>query len=97
MEKKKRQQELEFVRMDLLEKNYMNFDMQYHDYIGEQTAFVLQEWERFEEFIHQYFVLWVPVRVMCCTMGGNSSPNICILKVASHDITYSILSECWLK
>ena len=51
MEKRKRQQELEFVRMDLLEKNYMDFDMQYHDYIGEQTAFVLQEWERFEELM----------------------------------------------
>lgn len=37
--------------MDLLEKNYSDFEMQYHDYIGEQTAFVLQDWERFEELL----------------------------------------------
>jgi len=51
MEKRKRQQELEFVQMDLLERNYLDFDVQYHDYIGEQTTFVLQEWERFEELL----------------------------------------------
>ena len=38
-------------QMDLLEKNYSDFEMQYHDYIGEQTAFVLQDWERFEELL----------------------------------------------
>mgnify|MGYP003301981044 CR=1 FL=1 len=51
MEKRKRQQELEFVQMDLLERNYLDFDMQYHDYIGEQATFVLQEWERVEELL----------------------------------------------
>ena len=29
----------------------MDFDIQYHDYIGEQTAFVLQNWERFKEVL----------------------------------------------
>lgn len=51
MEKRKRQQDLEFAQMDLLEKNYSDFEMQYHDYIGEQTAFVLEDWERFEELL----------------------------------------------
>lgn len=51
MEKRKRQQNFEFAQMDLLEKNYSDFEMQYHDYIGEQTAFALQEWERFEELL----------------------------------------------
>lgn len=51
MEKRKRQQDFEFAQMDLLEKNYSDFEMQYHDYIGEQTAFVLQDWERFEELL----------------------------------------------
>ena len=27
--------------MDMQEKNYSDFDIQFHDYIGEQTAFVL--------------------------------------------------------
>lgn len=51
MEKRKRQQNFEFAQMDLLEKNYSDFEMQYHDYIGKQTAFVLQDWERFEELL----------------------------------------------
>lgn len=51
MEKRKRQQDFEFAQMDLLEKNYSDFEMQYHDYIGEQTVFVLQDWERFEELL----------------------------------------------
>lgn len=51
MEKRKRQQDFEFAQMDLLEKNYSDFEMQYHDYIGEQTAFVLRDWERFEELL----------------------------------------------
>lgn len=37
--------------MDLLDKNYLDFEVQYHDYIGEQTSFVLQDWERFEELL----------------------------------------------
>ncbi len=51
MEKRKKQQDLEFVQMNLLEKNYSDFELQYHDYIGTQTAFVLQDWERFDELL----------------------------------------------
>lgn len=51
MERKKHLRNLEVVHMDLLEKNYSDFERQYHDYIGEQTAFVLQDWERFEELL----------------------------------------------
>lgn len=51
MKKCKKQSEVEFACMDMLEKNYSDFDMQYHDYIGEQTSFVLRDWERFEELL----------------------------------------------
>lgn len=51
MEKKKRLQEFEFAQNDLLEKKYLDFETQYHDYIGEQTAFVMEDWERFEELL----------------------------------------------
>lgn len=51
MEKQKKQYEREFSYMDMQEKNYSDFDIQFHDYIGEQTAFVLHDWERFEELL----------------------------------------------
>lgn len=51
MEKRKRLQGLESIQIELLEKNYLDFDMQYHDYIGDQTSFVFRDWERFEELL----------------------------------------------
>ena len=51
MEKRKKLYEREVFQVDLLEKNYLDFDTQYHNYIGEQTAFVLEDWERFEELL----------------------------------------------
>ena len=51
MEKRNRLYEREVFQVDLLEKNYLDFDTQYHNYIGEQTAFVLEDWERFEELL----------------------------------------------
>ena len=51
MENRKKLQVWEFVQMDLLEKNYLDFEMQYHDYIREQTSFVLQDYERFREWL----------------------------------------------
>ena len=51
MEKRNRLYEREVFQLDLLEKNYLDFDTQYHNYIGEQTAFVLEDWERFEELL----------------------------------------------
>ena len=47
MEKKKKYQEI--VQTDLLEKNYLDFNLQYHDYIGDKMEF--QDWEKFEELL----------------------------------------------
>ena len=39
MERKKQQQKVEAIQSDLLEKNYLDFDTQYHDYVvWSQTA-----------------------------------------------------------
>lgn len=51
MERKKRLQEAEAVQSVLLEMNYLDFDKQYHDYIGEQTEFIMEDWERIEELL----------------------------------------------
>lgn len=51
MERKKQQQKVEAIQSDLLEKNYLDFDTQYHDYIGEQTEFIMEDWERLEELL----------------------------------------------
>ena len=41
----------EFASEEQLYKNYQDFDSQYHDYRVEQSAFIVMDWERFEEFI----------------------------------------------
>ena len=46
MERKRHLQNLEFVQNDLQEKNYLDFDTQYHDYLGEQTEFIMEERDR---------------------------------------------------
>ena len=51
MKYKKHLQEAEAVQSDLLEKNYLDFDTQYHDYIGTQTEFIMEDWERLEELL----------------------------------------------
>ena len=51
MEKRNRLHEREVFQVGMFQKNYLDFDTQYHDYIGEQTAFVLEDWERFEELL----------------------------------------------
>ena len=51
MERKRHFQNLEFVQNDLQEKNYLDFDTQYHDYLGEQTEFIMEDWERFQELL----------------------------------------------
>lgn len=51
MEKKKRLQLQETVQPDLEIKKYLDFDIQYHEFVSEQTAFVLEDWERFREFM----------------------------------------------
>ena len=52
MERRKKQKELE-TSSDLLEKNYQDFDSQFREYQGEQTGFVLEDWERFQEFLER--------------------------------------------
>ena len=52
MEKRKKQKEIE-TSSDLLEKNYQDFDLQFREYIGDQTGFVFEDWERFQEFMEK--------------------------------------------
>lgn len=51
MERKRRLREAEAIQSDLPEKNYLDFNTQYHDYIGEQTEFIMEDWERLEELL----------------------------------------------
>lgn len=51
MKHKKHVQNLESVQIDLQEKNYLDFDTQYHDYLGEQTEFIMEDWERVHELL----------------------------------------------
>lgn len=41
----------EFASEEQLYKSYLDFDSQYHDYRVEQSAFIVMDWQRFEEFI----------------------------------------------
>lgn len=52
MEKRNRKKETE-ISGDIFEKNYQDFDMQFREYIGEQTGFVLEDWERYQEFLQK--------------------------------------------
>ena len=51
MEKKKQLQLQESIQPDLEIKKYLDFDAQYHDFVGEQKDFILEDWERFREFM----------------------------------------------
>ena len=51
MERKKFLKEVEAVQSDMVDKKYLDFDEQYHGYIGEQTAFIMEDWERFDELM----------------------------------------------
>lgn len=51
MGKKKQLVRKENVQPDIEIKSYMDFDAQYHNFVGEQTAFVLEDWERFRDFM----------------------------------------------
>lgn len=51
MERKRHLQNLELVQSDLLEKKYLDFEEQYHDYVAEQTKFIMEDWERLEELL----------------------------------------------
>ena len=39
MEQRNRRKEREYIQMDLLEKNHVDFDAQYHTYLTEQSLF----------------------------------------------------------
>lgn len=51
MEKKKQLQLRETTQQDLEIKKYLDFDDQYRDFVGQQTEFILEDWERFREFM----------------------------------------------
>lgn len=51
MARKRCLQNLEAIQGELLEKKYLDFDTQYHDYIREQTGFIMEDWERFQELL----------------------------------------------
>ncbi len=51
LEKKKQLQLQEIVQPDLEIKKYLDFDIQYREFVSEQTAFILEDWERFREFM----------------------------------------------
>lgn len=51
MERKKFLKEMEAVQPDILEKKYLDFEEQYYGYVGEQTEFIMEDWERFEELM----------------------------------------------
>lgn len=51
MEQRNRRRIYEVAQEELLDKRYLDFDVQYHKYVGEQTQFVLEDWERFREFM----------------------------------------------
>ncbi len=51
MEKRKQLQLKETIQPEPEIKKYLDFDAQYRDFVGEQTAFILEDWERFWEFM----------------------------------------------
>ena len=51
LEKKKQLLFQETVQPDLEFKKYLDFDVQYREFLNEQTALILEDWERFREFM----------------------------------------------
>ena len=51
MEKKKQLQLRETTQPDLEIKKYLDFDDKYREFVGQQTEFILEDWERFREFM----------------------------------------------
>lgn len=44
MEKKRRTMEWEVVHEELLDKGYVNFDVQYHAYVSDREALITENW-----------------------------------------------------
>jgi RNA polymerase sigma factor (sigma-70 family) len=51
-ERKYRRQDMEYIREDNLECNYVDFDEQYRAYIGEHTDFIFRDWQRYGELLN---------------------------------------------
>ncbi len=51
MEKQKYMLQKETVLEDQEIKRYLNFEKQYQSFLGEQSGFVLEDWEKFREFM----------------------------------------------
>lgn len=49
MEKRKKNKEI--IQTDLLENSHLDFELQYHEYIGEKMEFIHQDWEKFDELL----------------------------------------------
>lgn len=48
LERKNKLQEVEYVHMDLLEKNYTGFEAQFQTYLSEQSAANYEEWDKLQ-------------------------------------------------
>lgn len=51
MEKRRRQNIRETNLPDMKLKNYLDFEEQYNNFRKEQTAFVMEDWERYQDFM----------------------------------------------
>lgn len=51
MGKKRRLKEQELLQIDLLEKNYQDFETQYHIYISEKDADILMDWKQYQKIV----------------------------------------------
>lgn len=51
IQKRQRLKEQEFLQTDLLEKNYLDFDTQFHAYVSERENAVVRDWSQFREIL----------------------------------------------
>ena len=51
MEKKIRLQDRELGVQDMLDKNYTDFDAQYHTYLSEKSEMAAKEWDKIQELL----------------------------------------------
>lgn len=51
MEKKMRLQDRELELPDMLDKNYADFDAQYHTYLSEKSELAAKEWDKIQELL----------------------------------------------
>ena len=51
LEQRNRLQEKEYIQIDMLEKNYTDFEVQYHSYLSEKTAALCAEVDNLQEML----------------------------------------------